>query len=71
MVPRAARASLSGAFGAGSGNGGGGRSRRRPRGGGRGGAREEVVAPTAMAAVPTSRPGEIARVEGELEAEGG
>jgi len=41
-------------------------ARRWPRGG-----REEVAAPTAMAADPTRAPGEIARVEGELEAEGG
>jgi len=54
VVPRAARASLPGAFRAGSGKGGG-----VGRVGGRaavaaGGAGGEVVAPTAMAAVPTS-----------------
>ena len=35
------------------------------------GGREEVVAPTAMAADPTSSAGRDREVEGELEAEGG
>ena len=71
VVPRAARASLSGAFRAGSGKEGGagrigGRAAVAAGGGGRRWWRRPQWRPTRRRA-----PGEIARVEGELEAEGG